>query len=70
MANGGVICPEEPYPLTDIKGLPVDAPVLHKLSVIRDPDGDHDLGLVRFALDTIRTFNDANNKATSGRTLR
>jgi hypothetical protein len=69
MANGGVILPEEDYPLTDVKGHPVDQPVLHKLSVIRDPDSDHDLGMVRFALDAIRTFNDANNKAIEWKNL-
>lgn len=63
MAGGKVILPEEAYPLTDATGLPLDEPVLHKLSVIRDPDSDRDMGLVRFALDAMRTFNNSINKS-------
>jgi len=63
MANGKEILPEEPYPLTDAKGMPVDEPVLHKLSVLKDPDSDRDHGLVKFCLDALRTYQDCNNKA-------
>lgn len=69
IANERVILPEMPYPLTDPQGLPVDEPVLHKLSVIRDPDSDRDLGLVRFMLDAVRTYQDANNKALEWKNL-
>lgn len=62
LAGGKIIFPREDYPFVGKSG-PIDRPVLHKLSVIRDPDSDHDLGLVRFGLDAIRTYNDANNKA-------
>lgn len=63
IANDHMIMPEEPYPLRDSKGRVVDEPVLLKLHVITDPDSDRDHGLVKFSLDTLRTYQDCNNKA-------
>jgi hypothetical protein len=61
-ANGKRIFPVEDYPLQNSKGDVVNEPVLLKLCVIRDPDADHDLGLVRFVLDAIRSYQEAVNK--------
>ena len=69
MANGRMIKPEEPYPCQDSKGNILDEPVLHKLSVIRDPDSDHDLGPTRLALDAIRTYQDCENKILEWKNL-
>ncbi len=68
MAKGKQISPEEPYPFEGPDGV-VDEPVLHKLTVIRDPDSDRDLGLVRFGLDCIRSHNDAVNKSLEWKNL-
>jgi hypothetical protein len=62
LAGGKLIFAPDVYPLVDEDG-PVDEPPLLKLTVIRDPDNDRDMGLVRHALDCVRSFNDANNKA-------
>jgi hypothetical protein len=61
-ANGKRIMPVENYPLQDSKGNVVNEPVLLKLSVIVDPDSDHDHGLVKYVLDCIRTYQEAVNK--------
>ena len=62
LAEDKQIMPEEPYPLQDSKGQVVDEVCLLKLSVITDPDSDHDHGLVKFSLDPIRTYQDCVNK--------
>lgn len=61
-SNGKRIMPLEDYPLQDVKGQVINEPVLLKLSVIRDPDSDHDHGLVKFVLDAIRSYQEAVNK--------
>lgn len=61
-ANGKRIMPVEDYPLLDSKGQVVNEPPMLKLSVIVDPDSDHDLGLVRFVLDALRSYQEAVNK--------
>jgi hypothetical protein len=61
-ANGKRIMPVENYPLSDAKGNVVNEPPLLNLSVIVDPDSDHDHGLVKFVLDCIRTYQEATNK--------
>lgn len=63
IANNKVICAEEDYPCVDGKGQPVDEPVLHYLSYIVDPEKDRDMGLVEHLVDSIRTYNNAGNKA-------
>jgi hypothetical protein len=61
-ANGKRIMPVEDFPLQDAKGNVVNEPPFLKLSVIRDPDSDHDHGLVKYVLDCIRTYQEATNK--------
>lgn len=68
-ANKKQILPEEPYPYVDSKGQAVDKPLLHKLTVIRDPEADEDQGLVRHCLDPQRSFNDAWNKVLEFKNL-
>jgi hypothetical protein len=62
LANGKRIMPVMRYPLEDAKGNVINEPVLLKLCVIVDPDSDRDLGLVRFVLDAIRSYQEAVNK--------
>jgi hypothetical protein len=61
-ANDKRIMPVEDYPLQDSKGNVVNEPPLLKLSVIRDPDSDHDHGIAKYVLDCIRTYQEATNK--------
>jgi hypothetical protein len=69
VANGKLIAPPEKYPLIDPKGEAVDAPVLHKISYILDPDSDRDIGLVASLLDSQRTINDCTNKQLEWKNL-
>src|SRR5688572_21251334 len=62
MAANKIIYPEEGYPRTDHDGVPLDEPLLHRLSYLLHPGGDGDKGLVRHIIDLQRTFNDAINK--------
>jgi hypothetical protein len=62
IADKKLILPPEEYPCQNHRGEVLDEQVLHKLSFIRDPHSDRDLGLVRFLIDPQRTFNSANNK--------
>ena len=63
MANGRIIVPERPYPLSDGDGAPVNEPVLHKLSYAQNPASDRDDGLVKHLLDPQRAANNSVNKA-------
>ena len=69
VANGKLIAPPERYPLIDPNGDAVDAPVLHKISYILDPDSDRDIGLVASLLDSQRTINDCTNKQLEWKNL-
>jgi hypothetical protein len=62
IANDRIICPPEPYPLTNPAGETVDEPVLHPLSWTVDPDDDRDLGLVEDLIDPERGLQDCLNK--------
>jgi hypothetical protein len=61
-ANGKRIMPVMDYPLQDEKGRVVNEPFLIDLSVLRDPDGDRDHGLVKYVLDAIRSYQESVNK--------
>lgn len=69
VANGRLIAPPERYPLINPDGSAVDAPVIHKISYILDPDNDRDLGLVSALLDSQRTINDCTNKQLEWKNL-
>lgn len=69
MANSRLISKQMRYPCYGPKGEVLDEPCLQKLSVITDPDSDRDHGLVKFALDAMRSYNDANNKVLEWKNL-
>lgn len=69
LANNRQISQQMDYPLEDTKGNVLDEPCLIKLWVISDPDSDRDHGLVKFALGSVRTYNDAYNKAAEWKNL-
>jgi len=69
MANNRIILPPEEYPYTNAQGEVIDAPVLHKLSYILDPDSDRDIGLGPSFLDPQRTINDCTNKQLEWKNL-
>jgi hypothetical protein len=69
MANGRVIAQPGKYPLEGPDGTILDEPVLHKLTVIKDPDNDRDLGMVRFLIDAVRQYQDARNKQSEWKNL-
>lgn len=69
IANNREIKKPEAYPCLDEHGQVLDEPVLHKLTVIVDPDSDRDHGLVKFGLDAMRTFNDVTSKALEWKNL-
>lgn len=61
-AAGKQIFPEEGYPLTDAKGQVVDEPCIHRLGYTVNPASDRDKGLVRSLIDSMRTYDFAQNK--------
>lgn len=69
IVNQKLALPPEDYPYCDHQGNVVDAPVLHKLSYVIDPDSDRDIGLVPQLLDAQRTYNDCNNKQLEWKNL-
>jgi hypothetical protein len=64
-----VICPPEPYPLTDPDGNVIDEPILHPLSWTVDPDDDRDQGLVEDLIDPERGIQDCLNKISEWKNL-
>jgi hypothetical protein len=68
-ANDRVICPPEPYPLTDPDGTVIDEPILHPLSWTVDPDDDRDQGLVEDLIDPERGIQDCLNKISEWKNL-
>jgi hypothetical protein len=68
-ANDRVICPPEPYPLTDPDGNVIDEPILHPLSWTVDPDDDRDQGLVEDLIDPERGIQDCLNKISEWKNL-
>ena len=69
IANGRQITPITNYPLQGPDGRVLDEPVLHKLTWMTDPDSDQDLGLLRFLLDIVRSYQDAVNKQLEWKNL-
>lgn len=61
-ANKRQIFPEESYPLTDSEGKVVDEPCLHRLGYTVNPSSDRDKGLVRSLIESMRTYDFAQNK--------
>lgn len=61
-ANGKLIFPEEGYPLTDAKGKVVDEPCIHRLGYTVNPASDRDKGLVKSLIESMRTYDFAQNK--------
>jgi len=62
LAAGKQIFPEEGYPLTNSKGVVVDEPCIHRLGYTVNPASDRDKGLVRSLIDSMRTYDFAQNK--------
>ena len=60
-ANKRQICPLEPFPSVNPDGSIADAPPLHRLSYVVNPEGD-DQGFVDQLIDPQRTVNDCTNK--------
>jgi hypothetical protein len=79
LANARVICGIEQgaggepgfraYPCVDGEGHVTDEPVLHKLYWDKDPDSDHDRGLVRDLISPTETYNDCTNKQLEAKNL-
>jgi hypothetical protein len=67
IANGQQVVPPEDYPLV-AKGPKGYEPCIHRVSYIRTPWRDRDMGLVEHLLDPQRTLNDARTRRSSGRT--
>jgi hypothetical protein len=68
IANGRVICPEEPYPLRDHEGKVIDEPILHRLVYTHDPEADQDFGLTWQLIDFQRSRRTARTRCWSTRT--
>ena len=68
IANGQQIVPPEPYPLV-VKGPQGYECCIHRMSYIRTPWRDRDMGLVEHLLDSQRTVNDCANKAIEHKNL-
>lgn len=62
LAAGKQIFPEEGYPLTNSKGEVVDEPCIHRLGYAINASKDKDKGLVRSLIESMRTYDFAQNK--------
>ncbi len=62
LCAGKQIFPGEQYPLTDSKGEVVDEPCIHRLGYTVNPASDRDKGLVRSLIESMRTYDFAQNK--------
>ncbi len=62
LCAGKQIFPEESYPLTGSKGEVVDEPCIHRLGYTVNPASDRDKGLVRSLIESMRTYDFAQNK--------
>lgn len=69
IANDRLISEQMDYPVYGADGQVIDEPPLIKLAVMTDPDSDRDHGLVKFAIGSVNTFNDALNKAAEWKNL-
>lgn len=61
-ANEEQIFEEQPFPLVDKDGAPIDEPPFLRLAYTADPDSDRDEGIVRHLLDAQRAANHMENK--------